>query len=248
MSRDDVLAELLDPPRRAYVPLPDTRAIERPGWRQLITPSVPQGLNQISLAQLDDDDNLDATIDAAISEYGGRPFVWRVGPDSRPADLGERLLRRGLRHDVSYGMARSTNLAASEGDVMVELVDRTTADAFTTTMAAGWNIDAAPLAAMHARILEHGRPHYLWLARIDGEPVATAASVVSARSVYLIGGVTVARFRGHGAYRALVAARLAHARAQGISLATSIARADTSAPILERLGFERVCRFDNYVA
>ncbi len=247
MSRDEVLAELLEPPRHAYVPLPDTRAIARPGWRQLITPSVPQGLNQISLAHLDDNEDIDAAIDAAIAEYGGRHFVWRVGPDSRPPDLGERLARRGLRHDVSYGMARSTELGSNDAGVTVELVDRTTVDAFTTTMATGWNIDADPLADVHARILEHGPPHYMWLARIDGEPAATASSVLFERSVYLIGGVTVERFRGRGVYSALVAARLAHGRAQGISLATCIARSDTSAPILERLGFERICQFDNYV-
>jgi N-acetylglutamate synthase-like GNAT family acetyltransferase len=85
------------------------------------------------------------------------------------------------------------------------------------------------------------------MAWIDGEPAATAASVLFARSVYLLGGVTVERFRGRGAYHALVATRLAHARAHGIALATTIARADTSAPILEQLGFERICRFDNYI-
>lgn len=245
MTRDEVLAELLEPPRQAFVPMPDTRVIERRGWRQIVTPSVVRGLNQVSLAQLDGDADIDVTIDAAIAEYQGARFVWRVGPDSGPEDLGERLMWRGLVHEVSYGMARATAMSARSD--MVELVDATTLDAFTTTMAAGWNLDARPLAALNARVLENGPPHYLWLARIDGEPAATAGSVLFARSMYLLGGVTVERFRGRGAYGALVEARLAHGRVHGISLATCIARAETSAPILERLGFERICRFDNYV-
>jgi len=50
----------------------------------------------------------------------------------------------------------------------------------------------------------------------------------------------------HGLYRALVQTRLAHAHARGSTLATSHAREDTSAPILEKIGFETVWRFLMY--
>jgi GNAT superfamily N-acetyltransferase len=52
--------------------------------------------------------------------------------------------------------------------------------------------------------------------------------------------------RGRGAYRALLAARLARLRALGIGLATTHAREHSSAPILERLGFETVFRHRVY--
>jgi len=55
-------------------------------------------------------------------------------------------------------------------------------------------------------------------------------------------------FRKRGLYRAMVAARLAHARAHGIPLATSHAREATSAPILAALGFDTVCRIGVYFA
>jgi GNAT superfamily N-acetyltransferase len=57
-----------------------------------------------------------------------------------------------------------------------------------------------------------------------------------------MGGVVLPALRGRGVYRALVSARLEHARSRGISLATCQA-GRMSAPILERLGFETVCRF-----
>jgi len=114
-------------------------------------------------------------------------------------------------------------------------------------MARGWSLDPAPIAAIHALILAApDRRQHLFLASCDGEPAATASYVAFPRSAYLIGGVVLPAFRGRGLYRALVAARLAHARARGLTLATSHAREHTSAPILERMGFETICRFPMY--
>jgi hypothetical protein len=55
----------------------------------------------------------------------------------------------------------------------------------------------------------------------------------------LWGGGTVPDGRGRGAYRAVLAARAAHAAALGVGLLGVYAREGTSAPILERLGFRR---------
>jgi hypothetical protein len=48
--------------------------------------------------------------------------------------------------------------------------------------------------------------------------------------------------RGRGAYRALVAARLAFLRARHVEYAVTQAREATSAPMLEHLGFETLFR------
>jgi hypothetical protein len=244
MSRAEILTEIIERPRAGYVPVPDLRVIQRPGWKQLITPSLKTGgLNEVSLAQLDEGE-LERVIDETIAEYRalGCRFVWRVGPDSTPA-LRDALARRGLAHTVSNGMARATDLeAAVDARITVERVDGTNIAAFTHVTAEGWGMDPGPLAPVHARVLAHGPPHHLFLARYDGVPAATGGAVVYARSVYLVGGVTLARFRGRGLYRALVVARMQ----LGVPLATSHARADTSAPILARLGFETLCRYDNY--
>jgi predicted acetyltransferase len=55
--------------------------------------------------------------------------------------------------------------------------------------------------------------------------------------------VVLPAFRRRGLYRALVASRLGYAAERGIPFVTSHARASTSAPLLERLGFETVCEF-----
>lgn len=241
----NLLDEVIVTPRRAFPRLPDLQVIERPGWLQIVTPSIKTGgLNEVIYSLLEEH-SADAAIDAAIATYRdlGLRFRWNAGPGSGPADLCERLERRGLAPSWGRGMARSTDDAGYFGDVVE--VDARTLDDYTHVMAAGWNADAAALLVQHRHILEEGR-YCLFVMYCDGAPAAAASYVPFARSAFLMGGVVLERYRGRGLYRALVHARLAHARARGIMLATSHAREATSAPILERLGFDTVCRFPMY--
>lgn len=247
-SREQLLREVVESPRRAFLPLAATKVIERSGWLQLITPSIPRGgFNDVAFSNLREDE-ADGVIDRTIAEYTrfGLEFRWFVGPDSGPADLADRLERRGLvRHEVS-GMARRIDpidAAPSDDGIAVDHVDAIAEPAFSRVTAMGWKMDEAALAAYHRHVLS--RPscgHHLFLARLAGEASGTASYVANARSAYLMGGVVLPALRGRGVYRALVSARLEHARSRGISLATCQA-GRMSAPILERLGFETVCRF-----
>jgi GNAT superfamily N-acetyltransferase len=247
-SREQLLREVVLAPRRAFVPLAGTRVIERPGWLQLITPSVPRGgFNDVAYSCLADDE-ADAVIDATIGEYArlGLEFRWFVGPDSGPADLADRLARRGLvRHEVS-GMAceiQAFDVPPVNPNVAVEQVDVGTEPEFSRVTALGWKMDEPALGAYHRHVLgQPERGHIMFLGRLDSEPAGTASYVAGAHSAYLMGGVVLPAFRGRGLYRALVHARLEHARTRGISLVTCQA-GRMSAPILERLGFETVCPF-----
>ena len=241
----DLLEEVIVTPRRAFPRLPDLQVIERPGWLQIVTPSIKSGsLNEVIYSLLDER-GADATIDAAIATYRdlGLKFRWNAGPGSGPADLSERLERRGLAPSWGRGMARSTDDRGPLGSV-VEVDDRTV-DQYTYVMAAGWNADAAALLSLHRHVLAEGR-QCLFVGYCDGVPAAAASYVPFERSAFLMGGVVLANYRGRGLYRALVQTRLAHAHARGITLATSHAREATSAPILENIGFETVCRFPMY--
>jgi hypothetical protein len=94
--------------------------------------------------------------------------------------------------------------------------------------------DLAAWRSTHERALATSE-YELFLARIDGVPVGTAGSVLKPRCVYLVGGNVIPTYRQRGVYRALLATRLARTHAP---LAVTHAREETSAPILERLGFE----------
>jgi GNAT superfamily N-acetyltransferase len=245
-TRSERLREVLEPPRRAFIPLPDTQVIERPGWFQLITPSLRQGgLNEVALSALDEKE-ADAVIDETLETYRrlGLRFRWSVGPDSRPVDLAERLARRGLRATKVRGMIRGTEPIPleAEGNVTVEEVDERAVAEFSRIMAEGWAMDPAPIETFNRLVLaQPDRRHRLFLARYQGTAAGTAGCVVFERSVYLLGGVVLPAFRRRGLYRALVASRIRYAAERGIPFVTSHARASTSAPLLERLGFETVC-------
>jgi ribosomal protein S18 acetylase RimI-like enzyme len=253
----EIVDEVFVAPRSAALPAPDLRRIERPGWDQIITPSFRTGgLNEVAFSALADDE-ADAVIDATIAEYRalGIAFRWAVPPGSAPADLGARLVRRGLVESWGRGMARATAAEADPAEPgaadpairVDEIAAAAGVAAFTRVMAEGWGVDPAPLGDAHARLLEDpARRHRLFLARVGGAPAGAAAYVAFPRSAYLLGAVVLPPFRGRGVYRALARARLADARARGIELATCHAREATSAPILERLGFATIRRFAIY--
>lgn len=245
-SREDLLHEVIVAPRAALVPLPDSRIIERPGWWQLVTPSLAQGgMNDITCTEIPEAD-ADRLIDETIASYVrlGIRFRWNVGPDVKPADLADRLARRGLHRSEALAMARATANTPPEtdGSLSVEEVSLANVEEFGRVMGEGWEVDPAPYDALHRRMLaDPARRNRLFLARLDGAAVGTASYAALDRSAYLIGAVVLPAFRGRGLYRALVNARMRHAAARGLSIATSVAQVETSAPILARLGFETVC-------
>jgi GNAT superfamily N-acetyltransferase len=247
MTDDERLHEVLIASRHAFVPMPDTRVIERPGWMQLVTPSLPEGgLNEVCLAVLSPA-AADAAVDDTIAGYRGLGlrFRWSVGPDSAPHDLATRLAARGLVPEVLWGMARPLDgrEPVLPPGLDIEPVDEHNLHDFTTVMARGWDTDPAPLLALHRQILTIARARVpMQLARRNGEPAGAAAMTLLPRSAYLMGAVVLPEHRGRGLYRALVSQRLREAARHGRTLATSQARARTSHPILGRLGFREVCR------
>ena len=249
LTADEIRHEVLVVPRRAWLAVPDLRVIERPGWMQIITPSFTRGgNNEVAHAELADDE-AEAIIDQTISEYRalGVQWRWRVGPGSRPDDLAQRLERRGFLPHAVAALARDTAGVPGVPGIEVERIDARTIDAYTDTFARGWEVDPGPLAGAHVHaVTSPDSRHRLYLARIDGEPAGIATSAWFERSIFLQSGVVLPAHRHRGVYRALVAARLADAAAAGITLATTNARPETSAPILERLGFSIVARFVSY--
>ena len=236
-------AALRAPLARAYV-REDTRIIERPGWYQVVTPSARTYLNEVLLSQVEPGD-VERVIDETMAIYRehGVRMKWYVGPRTRPEDLGERLRRRGFEsmHLRAMGIDTSASLGASE-DASVTEIDGTTLDDFVSTVLKGWGLPEDEVAIerrLHAALLaQEPRVVHFFGARVDGSWAGTAELIMRDGYGYLVGGQVLDGMRRRRVYTALLSARLAFLRARGFEYAVTHALEETSAPILERLGFE----------
>jgi GNAT superfamily N-acetyltransferase len=251
-SAEAMLEEVLGAPLGAHQPRPDTEVRRRPGWYQLVTPSARSGyLNEVYLPQLAPE-RADAVIDEVIGEYAtlGIPMKWVLGPGCAPDDLAERLARRGLRRWLARGMACRLEDAAALADRVPDeprVEEAAGAEGFAAyarVIGRGWDRDEAEVREdCRAAALASPR-HRFFVAFAGDEPAGAGAYVERERSAYLNSAVVLPAWRGRGLYRALVAERLRRIAAEGRTLAVTHARVETSAPLLERLGFETVCTFE----
>jgi GNAT superfamily N-acetyltransferase len=185
-------------------------------------------------------DEVRAEVHALHRAHGRGSLSWEVGSHASPPDLVDRLLALGLEDDgVQVGMALTAPPSApAPADIEVRRV--TTAEE---------NFVASRIAAIAfgGPVPEEPRPfrpsagNVVYLAYVDGDPVARASGAFGPRGVTLFGGATLPEARGRGAYRALVAARWDDAVARGTPLLVTQA-SPFSHPILARLGFREVCR------
>jgi GNAT superfamily N-acetyltransferase len=232
----------------AYLPEgPGSRRIVDERYVAEIGAEPSPGHNVVSRLRLGDD--VEATVREVRQHYldaGRRASTWEVATGSTPDDLAERLLALGMTPDdppTMLALACTTDPASATSGVAVEQVE--TDEQFEDVR----------------RIFEEGdgwSPGDAWLrgpgsvtrflARIDGEAVATAdiSWLDHPDGVFLGGALTVPRARGRGAYRALVHARWRAARDAGRSVLVTQSE-PMSQPILARLGFEAVGSIDVFV-
>lgn len=199
----------------------------------------------------------DAEIRAWLAELRrrGLPGSWHLGPSSRPADLGQRLVRLGFAHaDDEIGMAADLNavpdrVPAPAGLAIERVRDEPALGAWTGTLARGFGEgerEAAWVGSVYAAIgLGDEVPWRHFLARLDGQPVATSSLFLGAGvgGVYFVFTVPEARRRGIGA--AVTLAALHEARALGFRLAV-LGSSAMGRSVYRRLGFVERCRIGVY--
>jgi hypothetical protein len=200
------------------------------------------GLNEVTYCALDEDDaDASRRDDRRVSR--ARPRFGERRSGQRTSDPGAAL-RGEARGSWGRGMARSTSDLPEARDPAIQVaVDATTIAQFARDGEAehGARADRDPERA------HPGDP---------GPPAAPLPRVLrcelAAVASYVVPAVGVPdRRRGAPAVPRPRLARarpraLADARRRDILLATSHARESTSAPILERLGFETICRMPMY--
>ncbi|HEY4188437.1 MAG TPA: hypothetical protein VGP07_25405 [Polyangia bacterium] len=244
-----------EPDRMVVEPLPPLRRIQREAFTVILSP-MPTMSNVSGVRTTERE--LDATIAEARGVVRGAGYtrtVWNVGPSSRPANLATLLAERGfvpatqppfepqvtamaLIHpppaapaEVETRAVRTFEEYLEAWYIAIEAFNESEEDA------AGW-LAAAP--ALWAQ--QDGVERLSYLAFLEGIPVGFAFALAGAADGLLLGGsgVRVAA-RGKGVYRALLAGRWDDAVRLGRP-ALVIQAGAMSRPILERCGFETICR------
>ncbi|MEV0647798.1 GNAT family N-acetyltransferase [Phytomonospora sp. NPDC050363] len=192
---------------------------------------------------------------------GETAVIWPTHQATEPADLADALLRAGAEvaenlDVIAYELAVGLPELAVPADVEVRRIDTAAdlADAYPVTSAvfaqpepteAFRDGEAVELAKQVAA--GGDRRIFRYLAYADGVAIGHAGTTIEGEVVKLWGGSVLEEYRGRGAYRALLQARLAEAVERGGGLALVKARAGTSSPILRRAGFTAYGREVHYL-
>jgi hypothetical protein len=236
-------------------PLPGRR-IRNDRFCLVMSPSPSQSTVSRVRTSAEGLDGVVAEIRDILKAAGYQRAVWLLGPSSRPEGLSAHLKARGFVpatrppfEPESTAMAISTPPARPRGDVEARQVRdydefvvalRLGLEAFGESEAdiASWMATAPALWAE-----QDGITKLTHIAFVDGRPAGFAFTNAGANGLLLGGSAVLPAARGRGAYRALVAARWD----EGVRLgkpALVIHASAMSRPILERCGFEAVCRIE----
>jgi GNAT superfamily N-acetyltransferase len=193
---------------------------------------------------------IDAVVAEARAAHAHTVSRWCV-PDTRPRAHVEAALERGGYAPGHRHEARLVEVARFRprpgGDFTVRAVDslsgmRHGVDVVNQAFGRAEGPSEEELARDVAMCTGPGaRIHRFVGYDASGAPVVSGSMTVfsTLRFGFLWGGGTIPSARGRGAYSALLAARVAQARALGLEYVGLYARTTTSAPIVARQGFER---------
>ena len=192
-------------------------------------------------------ERLDALL--AQAEQGGRRFLWITSPSSEPADVSDLLVSRGIPRTIVWDglVLRDLSRPFAHGlGVTTEPLSYANADEYARMYArdSGDESTFTERLAAALRLIESGqREAQVFLGRIEGQVAGCAVLRIEPGGIaYLRNAFTVREYRRRGVYLALVAARLASARAAGCTAAVVQAQIQSSSPVLRKRGFEPVCR------
>jgi hypothetical protein len=245
-----------DPDGSVAEPLAPARRIRTAAFTLVLSPSGT--LSSVSGIKTSARE-LDATVAevrALARQAGYGRTAWNVGPSCRPAGLVELLVERGFvpatrppleREAIAMALVHAPP-SPPEGVEARRVRDldeylqtwRIALETFNASEedAAGWLAVAPELWKQQDWI-----DRFTYVALIGERPVGFAFALAGPCGLLLGGSGVLEGARGRGAYRALLAARWTEAVRLG-KPALVIQAGAMSRPILERSGFESLCRID----
>jgi RimJ/RimL family protein N-acetyltransferase len=237
---------------------PGVEVIETARYRITLQPDYPvAGPNGVSWIRCQPDE-VDGVIDEVRAIFAGRrlPLLWILDPETEPRDFADQLARRHvmpephapevavmvLASDAPVDVAPAVGIAIRDALADAESfrsADAVNAEAFGEPPRGASPEQVAAQERRRQNQIAAGNRRVV-LATVDGQPAGSAGlTLYPSLGAIINGGAVRERFRGRGVYRAMVAARLAMAREAGAP-GISVWGGPMSAPILSKLGFEKV--------
>ena len=226
-----------------------------PGLRAHATPEVSHLFgNMVGVSTLTQE-NVDSVI-AQVQEFfakRGHMVGWWLNPSSTPVDLVSRLETAGFSRVIEQAGLVLTDMQRDiRCNPLVTVRKATIADRenLIRLYTVAYPIPEK-LAAIYCDLLWRIESANHYLAFLDGveQPVSVSSMFSPPNSTIAVmqGAATLTEHRGQGIYTAMMAKRLADARAMGKDTAVLQGDRKTSAPICVKLGFKDVCSIDYYV-
>jgi len=233
---------------------PPSRTLRTPAYTLGLAPTRTQAVVSVVRTTAGELDGLLGEVRGELRASGYTRCVWAVGPSCRPEGLEAALVARGFfpAKDAPYEPEMTAMVLVSppppappgiEARRVRDLDEYVRSMRIAISMmgsgeeeeAGGWLAAAPDLwAAVNPA-------QYTHVAYLDGEMVGFGWAVPTTAGLMLAGSSVLPQARGRGAYRALVAARWATAVSLGTP-ALAIQAGAMSRPVLERCGFEELCR------
>jgi hypothetical protein len=184
-----------------------------------------------------------------VRGWGLAEVHWCVSADTRPAGTEAELVRRGatladtaqvLGYDMGAGLPGLDEPAGVRWEVVSDEASvRANRLIYREVWGEGGEPDEAEvgqeLASVRQQLADWSG--FRVVSFVNGEPASFGGCTLVDGVARLWGAGTRAALRGHGAYRVVLARRMALAREHGATLALVRGRVETSAPILRRAGF-----------
>jgi GNAT superfamily N-acetyltransferase len=238
---------------------PITELHDAPDTRWYITPKVPFPLfNHVYFSSLSQEEGTEAKIEEVKQHFAAHqvPFMWSVGPFTRPSDLGARLESYGLAHaDDLPGMAVDLQALNEDIPFSAELAIERVSDAemlknYIEVLRVGFEmpgfVSEGFFELCTAVGLTEESPLRNYVGRIDGEVVATTSLALVAGVAGIYNVATLPKVRRQGLGAATTLAALLEARQLGYRIGILQSSA-MGLSVYRSLGFEQYSTYSVYV-
>jgi Acetyltransferase (GNAT) domain len=157
-----------------------------------------------------------------LAERGYRPFeftsvMFRPVDTARAGDVGPWGLPDTTESDSPS--PRVAESLSAQAELRVRVIGADEADRWAKTASAGWGAADGDFMLDVARVNAGSPDGHLFLAELDGRPIATAALAIHDGVAHFAGASTIPDCRRSGAQLALMEARMRYAAGHGCDLA-----------------------------